>query len=262
MAINAVRNRRSGPGGGARRLHQSQPRSGLAYGGDLGSTRVVKVQFLPGMVPPIPDQHDKCQRQRCTPGGCLNSSLLAARGGAGQQKPPHFTSGRRSSMRRSRIDYGRLVESALRTVVRDVLSGLAKEGAPSPHHFYVTFRTHHPGVAIPEFLRDRYPTDMTIVLQHQFWDLAVDEEGFGGHLELQRPDAAPAHPVHRDQGVRRSRGRVRPAVHARGGRPAADGRGQAPGRRPATQAADDGAEDSPVPPGGAEIVTLDRFRKK
>ena len=80
-------------------------------------------------------------------------------------------------MRRSRIDYGRLVESALRTVVRDVLSGLAKEGAPPPHHFYVTFRTHHPGVAIPEFLRDRYPTDMTIVLQHQFWDLAVDEEG-------------------------------------------------------------------------------------
>ena len=62
-------------------------------------------------------------------------------------------------MRRSRIDYGRLVESALRTVVRDVLSGLAKEGAPPPHHFYVTFRTHHPGVAIPEFLRDRFNKD-------------------------------------------------------------------------------------------------------
>ena len=58
-------------------------------------------------------------------------------------------------MLRSRIDYGRLVETALRTVVRDVLTGLAKDGAPPPHHFYVTFRTRHPGVAIPEFLRDR-----------------------------------------------------------------------------------------------------------
>ena len=87
-------------------------------------------------------------------------------------------------MRRSRIDYGRLVETALRTVVRDVLSGLAKDGAPPPHHFYVTFRTRHPGVAIPEFLRDRYPVDMTIVLQHQFWDLAVDEEGFAVTLSF------------------------------------------------------------------------------
>ena len=59
-------------------------------------------------------------------------------------------------MRRSRIDYGRLVETALRTVVRDVLLRLAKEGAPPPHHFYVTFRTRHPGVVIPEFLRDRF----------------------------------------------------------------------------------------------------------
>ena len=87
-------------------------------------------------------------------------------------------------MRRSRIDYGRLVEGALRTVVRDVLGGLAKEGAPPPHHFYITFRTRHPGVAIPEFLRDRYPVDMTIVLQHQFWDLAVDEEGFAVTLSF------------------------------------------------------------------------------
>ena len=87
-------------------------------------------------------------------------------------------------MRRSRIDYGRLVESALRTVVRDVLERLGKEGAPSPHHFYITFRTHHPGVAIPDFLRDRYPVDMTIVLQHQFWDLEVDEDGFAVTLSF------------------------------------------------------------------------------
>ena len=88
-------------------------------------------------------------------------------------------------MRRSRIDYGRLVESALRTVVRDVLhAARPSEGAPAPHHFYITFRTRHPGVAIPEFLRDRYPVDMTIVLQHQFWDLTVDDEGFAVTLSF------------------------------------------------------------------------------
>ena len=87
-------------------------------------------------------------------------------------------------MRRSRIDYGRLVESALRTVVREVLERLGKEGVSPPHHFYITFRTHHPGVAMPEFLRDRYPVDMTIVLQHQFWDLEVDEHAFAVTLSF------------------------------------------------------------------------------
>jgi hypothetical protein len=60
-------------------------------------------------------------------------------------------------MRQSRIDYGRLVEGALRGVVRDVLARAGREGIPSPHHFYVTFRTAHPGVVIPDFLRERYP---------------------------------------------------------------------------------------------------------
>ena len=81
-------------------------------------------------------------------------------------------------MRQARIDYGRLVEGALRSVVRDVLTRVSREGLPAPHHFYVTFRSEHPGVVMPEFLRERYPTDMTIVLQHQFWDLAVTEHTF------------------------------------------------------------------------------------
>ena len=167
-------------------------------------------------------------------------------------------------MRRSRIDYGRLVEGALRTVVRDVLERLGKEGVPPPHHFYITFRTRHPGVAIPEFLRDRYPADMTIVLQHQFWDLQVDEEGFAVTLsfndQMQRlriPFAAIK--VFADPGRR-----VRAAVHARGGRRAAGGRaGQAAGRR---RGAGRGRRARRRPrrrrAGGAEIVTLDRFRKK
>ena len=163
-------------------------------------------------------------------------------------------------MRRSRIDYGRLVESALRTVVRDVLSGLAKEGAPPPHHFYVTFRTHHPGVAIPEFLRDRYPTDMTIVLQHQFWDLAVDEEGFAVTLsfndQMQRlriPFAAIK--VFADPGVEFG---LQFTLEEDGQLPTAEVKLLGGATR---QPGDEG-EDSPVPAGGAEIVALDRFRKK
>lgn len=81
-------------------------------------------------------------------------------------------------MRRGQIDYGQLVERALRRVVHDVLGRLAEEGLPAPHHFYITFRTTDPGVDIPEFLRERYPSEMTIVLQHQFWDLAVEDDGF------------------------------------------------------------------------------------
>lgn len=68
-------------------------------------------------------------------------------------------------------------EAALRTVVRDVLRRLAGDGLP-PHHFYITFRTTHPGVEMPDYLRERYPDDMTIVLQHQYWDLQVEEDGF------------------------------------------------------------------------------------
>ena len=164
-------------------------------------------------------------------------------------------------MRRSRIDYGRLVEGALRTVVRDVLNGLAKEGAPPPHHFYITFRTHHPGVAIPEFLRDRYPNDMTIVLQHQFWDLTVDDEGFAVTLsfndQMQRlrvPFAAVK--VFADPGVEFG---LQFTLEEEGQPPSAEVKLLGSASRPSSP---EDAEEAPLPPGGAEIVTLDRFRKK
>jgi hypothetical protein len=166
-------------------------------------------------------------------------------------------------MRRSEIDYGRLVENALRMVVRDVLERLGREGAPSPHHFYITFRTHHPGVSIPEFLRDRYPTDMTIVLQHQFWDLAVDDDGFGVTLsfndQMQRlriPFSAIK--VFADPGVEFG---LQFTLEEDGERRSAEpirllgGVGR--------QTLEEGDAESAAPAeGGAEIVTLDRFRKK
>ena len=154
------------------------------------------------------------------------------------------------------IDYGRLVERALRQVVRAALDVVAKQGLPGRHHLYITFRTDHPGVAIAEDLRARYPSEMTIVLQHEFWGLEVEEDrfavglSFGGaphRLEipfeavtvfadpsvefgLQFTAATAAPPV----------GTAQPVPAERSGEP-----GQAPSEE-----------------GSAEVVALDRFRKK
>ena len=73
------------------------------------------------------------------------------------------------------IRYDLLVQDALKGVVRKVLGDAAKDGLPGDHHFYVSFRTDFPGVRLSPRLREKYPEDMTIVLQHQFWDLAVTE---------------------------------------------------------------------------------------
>jgi hypothetical protein len=75
----------------------------------------------------------------------------------------------------SLLPYEQWTEQALRQVVVRALSDAAANGLPGDHHFYITFRTDHPGVSIPNRLRTQYPQEMTIVLQHQFWDLQVDE---------------------------------------------------------------------------------------
>ncbi|MFN7709722.1 MAG: SspB family protein [Holosporales bacterium] len=76
------------------------------------------------------------------------------------------------------FDYDQMVQSALRRVVCQTLQMTAKNGLPGSHHFYLTFETNRPDVKIPDFLRERHPQEVTIVLQHQFWDLDADEEGF------------------------------------------------------------------------------------
>ncbi|MGY2053193.1 SspB family protein [Methylobacterium sp. JK268] len=76
------------------------------------------------------------------------------------------------------IRYDLLVQDALRSVVRKVLGDAARDGLAGEHHFYVSFRTDYPGVRISQRLREKYPQDMTIVLQHQFWDLGVTEHTF------------------------------------------------------------------------------------
>jgi hypothetical protein len=79
----------------------------------------------------------------------------------------------------SLIDYDALTQSALRGVVRMVLNQVvAKGGLPGDHHFYIAFNTQAPGVSMSRRLKEKYPDEMMIVLQHRFWDLAVTEEGF------------------------------------------------------------------------------------
>lgn len=80
------------------------------------------------------------------------------------------------------IDYEALAQGAMRSVVRTVLMRVAKNGLPGEHHFYIAFNTKAPGVSLSQRLRERYPEEMTVVLQHRFWDLTVTEDRFEVNL--------------------------------------------------------------------------------
>ena len=84
------------------------------------------------------------------------------------------------------FQYDKMVERALRGVVRDALQRAAEEGLRGAHHFYIGFATEMPGVAVPDYLRGKYPGEMTIVLQHQYWDLEIGEESFSVTLSFQK----------------------------------------------------------------------------
>jgi hypothetical protein len=85
----------------------------------------------------------------------------------------------------SLIPYDEIVQEALRDVVGRVLGEVEETGVlPGGHHFYITFKTRLPGVAIPKHLVERFPDEMTIVIQHRFWDLKVEDEGFSVGLSF------------------------------------------------------------------------------
>ncbi len=120
----------------------------------------------------------------------------------------------------SLIPYDEIVQEALRAVVGRVLGSVERGGGtlPGNHHFYITFKTGAPGVSIPQHLRERFPDEMTIVLQNKFWDLAVDERGFQVGPQLQPDPGQAGDPVLGDHRLRRPGGRFRAAVPGRGGR--------------------------------------------
>lgn len=82
------------------------------------------------------------------------------------------------------IDYGNLMHRAMRGLIQSVLTDVAMHGLPGAHHFFITFDTTHPDVQMADWLKERYPTEMTVVLQHWFENLNVTDEGFSVTLNF------------------------------------------------------------------------------
>ena len=156
------------------------------------------------------------------------------------------------------LNYEAMVEAALRGVVREALAQAAAHGLPGGHHFYVTFRTAAPGVELPEYLRARYPDEMTIILEHQFWDLAVGDQAFSVTLSFRnRPERLviplAALTAFADPSVKWGLQFRAPAPP--------QGAAEAGGAAASPVAAEPtGAAAAAKPPG--EVVALDAFRKK
>ncbi|MDA7430129.1 ClpXP protease specificity-enhancing factor SspB [Primorskyibacter aestuariivivens] len=82
------------------------------------------------------------------------------------------------------IDYGNLMHRAMRGLIRNVLTDVSKHGLPGDHHFFITFDTTHPEVQIADWLRDRYPSEMTVVMQHWYDNLEVGQDAFSVTLNF------------------------------------------------------------------------------
>lgn len=154
------------------------------------------------------------------------------------------------------IGYDQLTQDAMRDVVRAALKRAASpRGLPGRHHFYITFRTTAPGVILPDHLAGRYPEEMTIVLEHQFWDLEVQNDKFRVILKF----AGQPHPIvipfaaltrFYDPSVRFGLQFEQAMEHG------LEANGEA-----ATAAAPEPAPEEDEAPRGA-VVSLDAFRKK
>ena len=173
------------------------------------------------------------------------------------------------------IRYDILAQAALRGVVRTVLADAAKKGLPGEHHFKITFNTTAPGVRLSERMRTSYPQEMTVVLQHQFWDLTVTEQSFDVGLSFGGVAERVVVPFDAVTAF------YDPAVQFGFQFETIDGAADASAGAPilekstgaVTHPAGDekNAESLPAPPaaaparpdnGGGEVVRLDRFRKK
>ena len=82
------------------------------------------------------------------------------------------------------IDYGNLMHNAMRSLIQDVLIAVKNNGLPGEHHFFITFDTNHADVEMASWLKDRYPTEITVVMQHWYDDLEVKDDGFSVTLNF------------------------------------------------------------------------------
>ncbi|RYH10283.1 SspB family protein [Tropicimonas sp. IMCC6043] len=156
------------------------------------------------------------------------------------------------------IDYGKLMHRAMRSLIQEVLGDVAKNGLPGQHHFFITFDTTHEDVAIADWLRDRYPVEMTVVLQHWFDNLEVSDQGFSVTLnfgESPEPLYIPYDAIHTfvDPSVEFGL-RFETSQDEDEDMPAAGEHENASAHPDADDEPEDSAQD-------AEIVSLDSFRK-
>lgn len=160
--------------------------------------------------------------------------------------------------------YDLLAQNALKGVVRDALRIAETSGLPGEHHFYISFNTRHPGVALSEKIAQRYPREMTIVLQHQYWNLHVHDDRFEVELSF---DNVPEHLVIPFDAVK---GFLDPAVQfglqfetqTAGTRPREVEAAKPAAAAPETPSAVAPQAAAAAPDEAAKIVSLDRFRKK
>ena len=166
------------------------------------------------------------------------------------------------------IGYQALTDAALRGVVRDALRRIEKSGLIGAHHFYLTFRTHADGVDIPDFLKEQYPEEMTIIIQHQYWALKVKDDYFEVTLTFKKLPAPLHIPFNAltaffDPGVQfglqfRSEGETGAAKTGPVMVPSTPEAAPAPEPQPEAEAP---VAEKPAPQAG-EVVSLDSFRKK
>jgi uncharacterized protein len=168
-------------------------------------------------------------------------------------------------MAQDRLRYDRMIDDALRGVVRKALADVAERGLPGGHHFLITFKTHAPGVEIPDYLRERYPDTISIMLQYEFWDLEVDEKRFAVTLSFSDVQERLVVPLPAITGFVDPFAKFRLEFQAQdqGESAVADRRERRTGAKPtevpkAAAKESDGNEAAK----SAEVVTLDAFRKK
>lgn len=160
------------------------------------------------------------------------------------------------------FQYDQMMDAALRGVMRDAIARAAERGLPGDHHFYITFRTAYPGVQVPTTLRQRFPREMTIVLQYQFWGLEVEDAGFSVTLSFDAKHERLVIPFAAVTAF------VDPSVQFGLQFQAIEGAAEAvqaePEGKPAPEAApaQPAPEPAAKPDGGDRIVKLDAFRKK
>lgn len=145
------------------------------------------------------------------------------------------------------IDYGNLMHKAMRGLIQTVLNEVAANGLPGEHHFFITFDTTVEGVQMADWLRARYPGEMTVVIQHWFDDLAVTDDGFSITLNFGN------NPEHMTIPFDAMRTFVDPSVEF-------GLRFETHEEEDDGEDDDDGPDDDP-PPQDAQIVRLDKFRK-